>query len=112
MISLYGQYIKERGGVDILEDDHGFATFKFIDKDTCYIVDIFVVKEMRRNNKASDYAKEIEIIAKERGCKYMLGSLSTFATNFNASEALMKANGYKFKETNSKKNMVYYLKEL
>jgi len=112
MPSLYGQYIKEREGVDILEDEYGFITFKFIDNETCYIVDVFVVEEMRRNNVASKYAKKVEDIAKERGCKYMLGSISTLANNFNASEKLMMANEYKFKETNSKQNMVYYIKEV
>ena len=73
-MSLYAEYLTERTNDQILEVENGFATYRFIDNDTVYIVDIYVKPEVRKSKLASVMADEIAIIAKERGCTKMLGT--------------------------------------
>jgi predicted GNAT superfamily acetyltransferase len=112
MTSLYGQYIKERENAEIIEDDYGFATYKFIDDTYCYIVDIFVVQEKRKEGKASTYADKVARLARKKGYKFLLGSVSIDANDFVASEKVLKAYGFKFKNVDEKDRVVYYVKEL
>ncbi len=75
-MSLYGEYIKERQGDDILEVDEGFATYRFVDAETVYLVDIYVKPDARKYGHAAKLADTIASIAKQRGCKYMIGTVA------------------------------------
>lgn len=72
--SLYGQYIEAREGFDIIENPFGFVTFK-ITGDECYVRDIFVEKHHRNDRVASALCDKVKVIAKERGCKFLTGSV-------------------------------------
>lgn len=75
MSSLYCQYIKEREDKDIIETDKGFATFKVFDNGECYLQDLYVVPEYRKTKLATEMADKVTIIAKERGCNKLIGSV-------------------------------------
>ncbi len=94
-MKMYRDYLKERIGDELLEREEGFATYRFIDDMTTksvYIVDIYVRPDFRKTKVASEMADCIAAIAKEQGCKYMIGSvLSTSAT---ATESIKVLLGY------------------
>ena len=92
--SNYAKYIEEREGKYIYEDEKGFATYVFNTKDECYIMDIFVQKEYRKEGMAAYYTDEIEKIAKERGCTYLVGSVSPKANNSTQSLQFMLSLGF------------------
>lgn len=74
-MSLYAEYLKERTKDEITEGDWGFITYRFTDEKTCYIVDIYVIPELRKQGVASDKAAIVMGLAKERGCTKLLGSV-------------------------------------
>ena len=83
MTSLYAQYISEREGLHIIEEEHGYATYSF-EPEGVYIRDIFVEKDFRHDLIASGMANKIASIAKAKGLKYLYGSVVPTA-NFSTS---------------------------
>lgn len=76
-MSLYADYIQEREDKEIIENDKGFATFKCFENGECYLQDIYVIPVERKNNVATQMADKVVEIARERGCKLLVGSVCT-----------------------------------
>ena len=74
-MSLYGDYLKERTNDQIYETEKGFATYRFIDDKTVYIIDIYVKPEDRKSGIASNISDYIVGLAKIRGCTKLLGTV-------------------------------------
>lgn len=109
MLSNYGQYIKERENLDILENENGFFTYK-INGNECYIKDIFILKDARRSGVATSMAEEISKIAKENGCTFLTGTCVP-STN-GATESLKAMFSYGFKVHSSQNDLIVLIKEL
>lgn len=110
MFSMYKEYIKEREDADLVHDEKGFATFKYMDDNSVYIIDIYVRKEYRKEGIASKYADMIVEQAKERGCKFVLGTVSENANNSETSKRVLEAYGMRYlKDYNDLK---WYVKEI
>lgn len=93
-MSLYGQYIKERLGKEILEcADKGFATYSFKDN-SCYIEDIYVCPDNRHEHIASHMTNSIAEIAKNKGCTSLLGSIVPSANYSTDSLKALLAYGF------------------
>jgi GNAT superfamily N-acetyltransferase len=98
-MSLYGQYIAERLGDKIVEDERGFATYRFLDspsapgKGAVYIVDLYVRPEFRKTRLASAMADEICKEALRVGCVEMLGTVAPSAKNATDSIKILLAYG-------------------
>lgn len=93
-MTLFAQYIKERENKEIIENDYGFVTYYFLTNGDCYIEDVYIVPEKRRSNLASEYGKQIEIIAKERGSKKIIGSVDQNANNKTESLKFLLSYGF------------------
>jgi predicted GNAT family acetyltransferase len=78
-MSHYADYIKERLGKHIIEDERGFATYSFTDESTVYIEDIYITPEHRKSGVATSFADKIVAIAKAKGCTRLLGSVAPSA---------------------------------
>lgn len=109
MLSHYGQYIKERQGTEILENEHGFFTYK-ISGEECYIIDIFIKKEARRKNIGTEMADNITAIAKESGCKYLTGTC--FPSTNGATESIKAMFSYGFKLHSCVEDKIILIKEI
>jgi predicted GNAT family acetyltransferase len=108
-MKMFADYIKERGGKDIVYSDKGFATYSF-NESSCYIEEIYVVPESRKSGEASRLTNEIAEIAKERGYKMLTGSVCPTA---NGSTESMKALlAYGFKLVSSTHNFIILSKEI
>lgn len=108
-MSLYAKYIKELKNYDIVEDEFGFASYGF-EEDCCYIEDIYVVPEKRKDGIASKYADRVAEIAKGLGYKYLIGSVVPSLPNSHYRQEVLLRYGFKLHA--SKENIVYYIKEL
>ena len=75
MGSLYSEYLQERTNDHIFEDKHGFITWRFINDQQVYIVDIYVKKEFRKDGIASNYADYVCSVAKKAGYSELLGTV-------------------------------------
>lgn len=91
--SHYGQYIKDREGFDIVENIYGFATYK-ITGEECYVRDIFVEKQHRNGGVAARLCDKIKDIAKNEGCKWLVGTVVPSAPHSTDSLKVVMAYGF------------------
>lgn len=108
-MSLYSQYIQERESGHVLETPSSFASY-FINGKECYIRDIYVEPAYRDLNLASQMADQISIIAKERGCTHLIGTVVPQANNSGSSIRVLLAYG--FRPLRSDNTMIYFIKDL
>ncbi len=109
-MSLYAKYIADRTDDCILETEQGFATYRFLDPKTCYIIDIFVLSDFRKSGIASAMADSITEIAKERGCQHLLGTVVPSAKNSADSMRVLLAYG--MVPVRIEGNMIVFSKEI
>lgn len=109
-MSLYADYLRERTNDEILESDQGFATYRFTDDKTVYIVDIYVVPVDRDRGLASDIADSIVGIAKQRGCTRLLGSV--VPSTKGSTTSLQVLLGYGMKLESSGQDFILFSKEI
>jgi GNAT superfamily N-acetyltransferase len=102
---MFSTYLKEREGLDTLEFDHGFISFR-INKDECYIKHIYVEQEHRKSGYASQMADAVAEIARAKGCHWLTGSVSANAEGAHAS--LLVLLGYGMKLVKADSNMIYF----
>lgn len=108
-MSLYGQYLKEREGFEIIENDYGFASYKCIGQE-CYLRDLYVVPNKRKSHVASDLADQICEIGKQNGCKYLSGSVSP--EDPNATRNIQVLIAYGMRLVRSTNDLLWFIKEL
>lgn len=108
-MSLYSEYVKERLNKEVIENENGFATYLFMD-DGVYVEDIFVRKEYRDKGIAKEMLDQISIIAKEKGCKKMIGTV--VPSTEGSTHSLQAAFSYGFKLDSCRQNLIVYTKEI
>ena len=107
--SLYAQYIEERGCQHTYETEYGFATYEY-QGEVVYIVDIYVIPEMRKQGKALSLALKIAEEAKQKGCRAVLGSVDPRAKNSKESLKAILALG--MVPLRCEGELVYFIREL
>jgi ribosomal protein S18 acetylase RimI-like enzyme len=108
-LSLYGEYLKERENFEIVESDKGFVSYKIFGEE-CYIRDLYVLPEYRKSHLASQMADKVAEIAKEHGCKYLTGSVST--KDPKATDNVKVLFSYGFKLLRGTEEMIYFIKRI
>ena len=107
--SLYAKYLKEREGFEVLEDGLGFATYKIVGEE-CYIRDIYVDSDFRKDGVASGYCDQISMIAKEAGCKNLTTTAYTRAFGSTTSTEVIIRYGFRILSTDGEK--IIFIKEI
>jgi len=110
MISLFKDYLEERQDVSLISTDVGFATYKLVDNETVWLIDIFVDKDYRRKGIATQLSELVQIEAEKLGCTKMLGSVDITANGVTESMKSVLSNGFKFSHANG--NILYFVKEI
>ena len=105
----YAQYIAEREGFKTLDYPYGFATFKVMG-DECYIRDIWVHPDFRKDGKASALADMIAKKAKECGATYLTGTVDPKTKN--ATTSLKVLLGYGFQLIGFDDRLIWFKKEV
>ena len=93
MKSNYGLYIEELEGLEIIESNRGFATYK-IEGDELWVYDVFVRPDYRGCGIAKRYFDQLEEIAKENDCKYMVTLTNTNNNAWEKSTKMLTEHGY------------------
>jgi GNAT superfamily N-acetyltransferase len=88
-MSLYSQYLAEREDKQVLENEFGFVTYKIINDNECYIQDIYVVPEMRKEGLSFKMRDQVIELAKNMGCKTLIGSVSLDANDASRNLKIM-----------------------
>lgn len=110
--SLYAQYLTERTEDHILEDKFGFATYRFLNENQVYIIDLYVVPNFRNRNIAANYADQICKIAKEtHPCmNTLIGTVNPSAKG--ATESVKVLLAYGMVVDSSSNNVIVFRKEI
>lgn len=108
-MNLYSDYLRETGLKGMVEHSWGFATYH-INGQECYIEDIYVTPEERKNSRARELADQIAAEAKAAGCKYLTGSVNTSIKDPTTSMKVLLAYGFKF--LRSEPRIVWFCKEI
>jgi len=108
-MSLAADYRKEREGIETIENEHGFITYKLFPEE-CYVIDIYVRPEDRRTRIGSMMADSVVKIAKEKGCKILTGSIDTRLISCTQSAKALLAYGFRFLRNDGP--TTYFFKEV
>jgi GNAT superfamily N-acetyltransferase len=108
--SMYAKYLTERTEDSIIETSEGFATYRFLNETQCYIIDIYVLPDYRKTGAASAIADKIAEIAKERGCKELVGTV--VPSTKNSTTSLKVLFGYGMHLDSATNNLIVCKKEL
>lgn len=109
-MSMWANYLREKTEDLIRETDQGFATYRYIDDKTVYIVDLYVKPDFRQTNVASEIADSIVSEAKHKGCNKLLGSV--VPSNKNSTISLKVLLGYGMTLKSSTNDFIVFEKEL
>ncbi len=112
-MSLYAEYVRERTDKKIIESEHGFAVYSYQTAGSnrvCYIEDIYVRPDFRKNDEASSMANKIAEDAKANGCKTLLGSVCPRAKGSTVSLKVLL--GYGFSLSHSDTDLIWFIKEI
>lgn len=109
-MDMYAKYLMERQGKHLLvSEGKGFATYEY-QENHCYIEDIYVEPEFRKQKIASHLADVIAISAKAKGYNKLLGSVCP--STKGSQESLLVLLSYGFKLLSSQDNLIYLEKEI
>lgn len=108
-MSLFAQYIAEREGKEIVEDNQGFATYFYVD-DGVYIENIYTCPDFRHVGVAASYADRIAAIAKAKGYKKMYGTAVPSTKGCTDSVKVLLAYG--FRVHSAEHNAIIFVKEI
>ncbi len=108
-INLWSMYFKEREGYDVIDTGKGVASY-IINGENCYLRDIFIHPDFRHTGEGSLIADSIAAIAREKGCKYLTGSVVPSTNGATLSLFAMLKYGFKLKE--SKEDFIILVKEI
>lgn len=109
-MSLYKAYLTEKTDKFVIETDKGFIVFNFPDDKTCYIEDVFVLKEHRNSYAGSDLVDQVYSIAKSKNCSKILGSIVPTSKNSTASLKAIMAYGMQLDSATT--NFILFSKEI
>lgn len=109
-MSLYGSYLKEKTNVHIVEDEKGFATYRYTEDGAVYIIDIYVTPDYRHSGVASEMADKIGTIAKRNGISRMYGSINLETKQCTDSLKVLLAYGFQLHSSSA--NFLLLSKEL
>lgn len=110
-MSLYANYVRERGIDHIVESETGFATYRYCnDGRTVYIVDIYVLPDHRKSGGASALAGIIAAEARTKGCTEMWGTVAPQALGGTDSLRVLLAYGMELHDIRD--GLIVFKKEL
>jgi len=104
---LWGLYIKEREGAEIIYNDHAFVTYQVTGKDEILVVDLFVENEYRKKGMVDElWSKLLE----KTKPKIVYGMTDVEALNWDSSHKFMTSFG--FTPYTQEGNTIYYYREI
>lgn len=113
-LDMFAEYVSEREGKKVLtHHDKGFLVYRYEEIENekcCYISDIFVKKEYRRQGVASEMMKYLEDMAKLESCNFLIGGVQPLSKMGN--ESLKAWLKYGFEVSNTDIDLIVLKKGL
>jgi len=110
-MSLWADYCKEKEGMETVENENGFLSYKIFDKTKeCFIAEFYVRPEARASHLAKDLLIEVSKIGKSKGCVDLTVQISTEHKNIDRMLRAYIVNGFKFYKADTSR--LCFIKEL
>ncbi len=90
--TLYAEYIKERQGINIIEDEYGFITWQ-PRKDECFIVDMYVRPDYRKQKCGQRLLSRL-VNEVKNSAKVMTANIWLWDPNCNGTLQASLASGF------------------
>lgn len=107
---MYGDYITEGRDDYIIEDEYGFASYRYLGDNIVYIIDIYVVPERRKLKHSFILVDQVIKASKLRGCTKLLGTVIPSAKNSTISLRLLLGHGMKLQSSTN--NMIIFERDI
>ncbi len=95
--SLYAKYILEREGAELIESSSTFITYK-IDGKECFIANTFTEESKRKSGHFKSILKDLEAIARSRGCEFLSANIHLRDKHASATMAVSLALGFRIEK--------------
>lgn len=109
-MSMWANYLREKSNDQILETEKGFATYRYVDEKTVYIIDLYILPDFRQSHVAVSLADTIVDEARKKGCNKLLGSVVPSAKNSTTSLRVLL--GYGMSLESSSTDFIVFKKEI
>lgn len=107
---MWANYLREKSNDQILETEKGFATYRYVDEKTVYIIDLYILPDFRQSHVAVSLADTIVDEARKKGCNKLLGSVVPSAKNSTTSLRVLL--GYGMSLESSSTDFIVFKKEI
>lgn len=104
------EFLKEQTGSEFFVNEKGFVEYCFPNDQECYIPNIYVKPEFRREGAAKCLADKVAVIARGLGIKSLIGSVTLSARNVDRSIDVLR--GYGMSLHSASPSMLIFKKEL
>lgn len=91
--TLYSDYVKERLGADILEDESGFIVYS-IKENECFIQDMHIRHVVRNQGYGKALVEQLEEIAKNNKCDVITANVHLWDAGCNNTIAAAIKTGF------------------
>ncbi len=96
-MSLYKEYLKEREGIEVYENDCGFISYSYIEEvNALYLAEFYVIPAKRNTPAGYRLYQRAVNLAKSNGCTKIMGSVDVSTNGYELSEKLMGKLGFRF----------------
>lgn len=92
--NLFADYLKERLGQEIIENEHGFIIYK-INGNECFLAEMYIKPESRRSGHGKSLLTELKVIGLDAGCEYITATIHQVDKNAHFTMAGAISCGFK-----------------
>ena len=92
-MEFYSEYIKERKGAELFQDEDGFFTYRILGTDF-FIDDLYVSKDKRKTGIGKKFSEKIDKMAKDNNCTRNICTVCVRANNYEDSFKFIQKMGY------------------
>lgn len=110
-LSHYANYVKERLGKEIMENEKGFAQYSF-GPDYLFIEEMYVDPEFRETEVATQMADELCNIALKNDKPYLLATVAPKALNSTESMKVILSYGFVIRDIDPSNNAIILTKKI
>jgi len=92
-MSMWADYQRERKGAEVLEWDHGFATYH-VNPPKCYLENMYVEPEFRKQGYGPRMTDKIAELGSAKGCNTLLTTVDPQANGATNSMRVILSYGF------------------
>lgn len=110
LTDMYAAFLSETEEMHFVQEPFGYAMYKFLPDNSCYVVEGYVLPEFRRQGKSKVIIDKVYEIAKQKKCDKLFSSVGTKVKNAARNMKMLISYGMELHSANS--DIIYFVKEI